>query len=76
MADTVSITDFKAKVLKYLRKVKETGEPLIVTDHGKPVVKIEPYAAGGELLRLLRSCVVHFDRPTEPVAAEDWEVLK
>ena len=76
MADTVSITDFKAKVLKYLRRVQETGEPLIITDHGKPFVRIEPYTAGDETLRLLRGCVVRFDGPTEPVALEDWEALQ
>jgi prevent-host-death family protein len=30
----------KAKMLEYLRRVEETGEELVVTDNGRPVVKI------------------------------------
>ena len=29
-------------MLEYLRKVEETNEPLIITSHNKPVLKIEP----------------------------------
>ena len=32
----------QAKVLAYLREVEERGEELIITDHGRPVVKIVP----------------------------------
>lgn len=35
--------DLKAKMFEYLRKVEETGEPLLVTDHGTPTVVIYPY---------------------------------
>ena len=76
MPEVVSKSKFKPKTLEYLRKVQETGEPLIITDRGKPVVRIEPYTAGDETLRLLRGCVVRFDGPTEPVALEDWEAVQ
>jgi len=33
----------KAHMLEYFRKVEETGEELIVTDHKKPVLKVIPY---------------------------------
>jgi prevent-host-death family protein len=36
----VSKSVLKAKLLEYLRKVEETGEDLVVTDNGRPVVKI------------------------------------
>lgn len=29
-------------MLEYFRQVEETGEPIIVTSHNKPVLKIEP----------------------------------
>lgn len=73
MTETTSKSKFKPKTLEYLRKVEETGESLIITDHGRPVVKIEPYRGGEETLRLLRGCVVRYDDPLEPVAVEDWE---
>jgi prevent-host-death family protein len=36
----VSKSVLKAKMLEYLRRVEETGEDLIVTDNGRPVVKV------------------------------------
>ena len=39
---TVSKGVLKAKMLAYFRQVETTGEPLIVTDHRKPVLKVEP----------------------------------
>lgn len=39
---TVSKNVLKGNMLEYLRKVEETGEELIVTDDGRPVVKVVP----------------------------------
>ena len=36
----VSKSALEAKVLEYLQHVEETGEELIVTDNGRPVVKV------------------------------------
>jgi prevent-host-death family protein len=70
---TVSKSQFKPRVLEYLREVETSGEPLVVTDRGRPVVRIEPYRAGDDILELLRGCVVRYDDPTEPVAVDEWE---
>ena len=37
---TVSKSKLKAKMLEYFRTVEETGEEIIVTNHGKPVIKV------------------------------------
>lgn len=39
---TVSKSLLKAKMLEYLRQVEETGEELVVTDNGRPVVMVVP----------------------------------
>lgn len=39
---TVSKSKLKAKMLEYFRAVEETGEELVVTSHGKPVLKVVP----------------------------------
>jgi antitoxin (DNA-binding transcriptional repressor) of toxin-antitoxin stability system len=39
---TVSKGVLKAKMLAYFRQVEKTGEPLVVTDHRVPVLKIVP----------------------------------
>jgi prevent-host-death family protein len=73
MAKHVSKSAFEAKALAYLRDVEDTGETLVVTDRGRPVVRIEPYAPMDDVLERLRGCVVRYDDPTEPVATDEWE---
>ena len=41
----VSKSTLKGKMLEYFRRVEETGEELIVTDNGRPVVKVVPIRA-------------------------------
>lgn len=74
MEKSVSKSRFKARALEYFREVEQTGQPLIITDHGAPVLRLLPYRADpGAALRLLRDTVVRYEAPTEPVGEEDWE---
>ncbi len=75
MTKQVSKSQFKPKALAYLREVERTGEPLVITDHGRPVVRIEPHAPVDDVLARLRGCVVRYDDPTAPVSEGDWEAL-
>jgi prevent-host-death family protein len=34
--------EFKAQCLSIMDQVSQTGEPIVVTKHGKPVVKLVP----------------------------------
>ena len=38
----ISKSALKAKMLEYFRRVEETGEPLVVTDNNRPVLRIVP----------------------------------
>ena len=77
MAATVSKSKLKAKALEYFREVERTGQELIVTDHGKPVLRIVPYREDPlEALRRLQGSVIRYDDPTEPVGVKDWEALE
>ena len=74
MERLVSKASFKAKALEYLREVERTGKELVITDHGKPVLKIVPYSYdSAEALRSLRGSVIRYVDPLEPVRLEDWE---
>jgi prevent-host-death family protein len=74
MSSSVSKSKFKARALEYFREVERTGRALIVTDRGRPVLKIVPYRADlAESLRDLKDSVVRFDAPFEPVGVDDWE---
>lgn len=43
----VSKSEFKARALEYFRRFERTGELLILTDRGQPVLKIVPYFRAG-----------------------------
>lgn len=73
----ISKSRFKERPLDYCQQVEATGEELIITDHGKPVLKLAPYAQDPmEALKALRGSVLRYDDPTEPVGQEDWESLR
>ena len=74
---TISKSRFKARALEYFRQVEDTGNELIITDHGRPVLKVIPYAADpARALAALRGSVLRFDDPTAPVGVDDWEALR
>jgi prevent-host-death family protein len=74
MATSISKSRFKAKALEYFRQVERTGKPIIITDHGTPVLKLAPYREDPEeALKLLRESVVKYSAPTKPVGEDDWE---
>ncbi len=76
MEQVVSKSQFKPRALQYFREVQEKGVELIITDHGKPVIKIIPYSKNPEeVLDRLRNTVLKYENPTEPVGLEEWEAL-
>ena len=77
MDEFVSKSKFKPRALEYFREVEKTGKELIISDRGKPVLKIVPYSENPlESLKMLRNSVIKYVDPTEPVGIEDWESLK
>lgn len=42
---TVSKAKLKAQMLALFREVEKTGVPLVVTDHGRPVLQVTPIAS-------------------------------
>jgi prevent-host-death family protein len=77
--ETVSISEFKATCLELVRKVKRTGQPILITRRGEPMAQIVPPPpqrtrnwlgwAKGEI-RILGDIV-------SPVMSEDdWEAAR
>jgi prevent-host-death family protein len=75
MTETVSKSKFKPLALEYFRRVQETGEEIVITDHGKPVAKIVPFrgedGAAVNILSQLRGTLIRYEDPYVPVALED-----
>ena len=74
---TVSKSGFKSRALEYFRQIEKDRKPLIITDRGKPVLKVVPFSEDPEeLLRELRGSALKYENPTRPVDESDWEALQ
>ena len=74
----VSKSRFKAQALELFRQVEASGEPLVITDHGRPTLEVRPYRPvrpDANPLEELRGSVLRFDDPFAPVGENDWEIL-
>lgn len=69
---------FKSRCLAVMDEVQATGEPVLVTKHGKPVVKLVPAEIMDESIFGYMSgrakIVGDIVSPVTPL--EDWEALK
>jgi len=74
----VNVTELRQNLPAYLRRVQR-GERIKVTSRGKVIAEIAPPATEesepAAARKLLRNCVLRYDRPLEPVVSpEEWEV--
>ncbi len=73
----ISKSKLKSKLLEYLRLVESEGEEIIVTDRGKPVVKISKYGnspSTEQLFGQMRGKVKYLEDLTTP-STEEWGEL-
>ena len=76
MAIIVSKSKFKPKAFEYFRLVEDTHQEILITDHGKPVLKLVPLENTDEKdLMELRNMVIEYKNPLKPIDSE-WDVLK
>ena len=73
----VSKSKLKARLLEYFREVERTGEPLEVTDRGRPVLGVVPIGKAttiGEIqAKYARSVPAEFlDAAVEPMDPADY----
>ena len=45
----ITATQFKARCLRLLDEVAQTGETLVITKHGRPVARVEPPVRADDL---------------------------
>ena len=76
MEQTISKSRFKARAFEYFREVERTGHEIVITDRGRPVLKLVPYTSDPAEASSLRGTVVRYEDPTEAVGEEDWEALR
>jgi antitoxin (DNA-binding transcriptional repressor) of toxin-antitoxin stability system len=75
MTNTISKSKLKAKMLEIFRQLETSGDELIVTDQGKPVLKIIPIQAKATVEAVfggLQGQVKYLEDIDTPTLAE-WE---
>lgn len=73
----VSKSNFKTKLSEYLSLVEYQNEEIIITDQGKPVLKIIKYKqtpTTEELFASMRGKVQYFEDLTTPTT-EEWSEI-
>jgi len=69
---------FKAQCLKVMNRVQETGEPVVVTKRGKPVVKVVPAESEKDdlfgFMEGRMEIIGDIESPVVPL--KEWNILK
>lgn len=76
--ETVAISIFKAKCLAILERVRQTGEPILVTRRGVPVAQVGPPRAAAfeqSAFGALRHSAQERGDIVEPLPSDEWEAL-
>jgi antitoxin (DNA-binding transcriptional repressor) of toxin-antitoxin stability system len=73
--NVISKSKLKAKMLEIFRQLEASGEELIVTDQGKPVLKITPIKKGANVAEVfgdIQGKVAYLEDINTPSLSE-WE---
>lgn len=69
----IKASEFKAKCLRLMNEVAETGEVIIITRNGRPTARLEPFRKRPDsLFGILRGSVEILGDIVAPVG-EEWE---
>lgn len=73
----VTKTEFEAKTAELCLRVALSGERLVITDHGKPLLELQPYSGDKRVpSAILGAPLRWYDRPMDPVGEDDWEAFR
>lgn len=68
-------SEFKAKCLKLMDAVSETGEELVITKNGEPVAKLVPYVKPQSIVGMFKGEIQILGDIMEPIDVE-WDAMK
>jgi antitoxin (DNA-binding transcriptional repressor) of toxin-antitoxin stability system len=71
---TISKGKLKARMLEVFREIEQSGDKLIVTDNGKPVLLVQPLAAGGTVTEVFSDVAgrVEYRGDLNEPTSEEW----
>ena len=77
---TIAISEFKAKCLAIVERVRLTGQPILITRRGKPVAQLLPPPLPEPPTESRFGCMAGTTEEVgdilEPVDDLDWEVFR
>ena len=71
----IKASEFKAKCLKLMDAVSETGEELVITKNGEPVAKLVPYNKPQSIVGMFEGEIQILGDIIEPIDVE-WDAMK
>jgi antitoxin (DNA-binding transcriptional repressor) of toxin-antitoxin stability system len=77
MAESISKSKLKARMLEIFRQLEASGDDLIVTDRGTPVLRIVPYnqkTSVDDLFESVQGQVIYLEDVDTPTTIE-WNDL-
>ena len=77
----VSAAEFKAKCLRIIKEMNGDGQPVTITNRGRPVAVLSPTPASDEqpspFIGMMRGMVLKYEDPFEPATSpSDWPALR
>ena len=72
--ETMKASDFKARCLKLMDQVQNSGEEIVITKNGKPVSKLVPYRVKKSSLLGLHRGKIHGGDVDLFSTGESWDV--
>ena len=80
MNKTIAASEFQAQCLRIINEMREDGEPVTITDRGKPVAVLSPVRseyAGRSIIGAMKGSVLAYDDPFGPAAdPSDWKAVR
>ena len=80
MGKTIAAAAFQAKCLRIINEMSEDGEPVTITNRGKPVAvlwPVPPEHAGRSIIGAMKGSVLAYDDPFAPAAdPADWNAVR
>lgn len=77
---TVGAAEFKARCLRLINQMNQDGEPLTVTNRGRPVAVLSPMpeqARSASIIGAMAGTVLAYDDPLAPAAdPSEWASLR
>lgn len=75
---TIQASKFKARCLALMDQVARTGETILVTKNGKPVVEVKPHRGprAHSLIGLQKGALRIRGDIVSPIGAELWKALR